>query len=144
MQMNKGLIGMAVVCFAFMACHKKQAYYESKDRDLVVQVVKMKNDAADTASISYTARIIPDKSVAAVNNEEVKTAMMYKMDSCFYIQIKQKKVYPGIVQAIANGLPNQFEYLVSFDAGIENNNPVIVYQDKYLNKKKHTLKLIKE
>jgi hypothetical protein len=144
MQMNKVLIGMAVVCFTFMACHKKQAYYESKDRDLVVQVIKMKNDVADTISISYTARVIPDKAMAAANNEEVKTAMMYKMDSCFYIQIKQKKIYPGIVQSIANGLPNQFEYLVSFDAGILNDDPVIVYQDKYLNKRKYTLKLIKE
>jgi hypothetical protein len=146
MQMNKVWGSVVIACLTFMACHNKQQYYESKDHDLTVQIVKMKNDAADTASVSYTARIIPDKTMmTVVNNEDIKTAMMYKMDSCFYMQINKKKVYPGIVQSIANGLPNQFEYLVSFDiAGISNDNPVIVYQDKYLNKRKYTLKINKE
>jgi hypothetical protein len=67
-----------------------------------------------------------------------KTALMYRMDSCFYLQAGKKIIYAALVQPVANGLSGTFEYLVSFDSvEAEKEGYKVVYHDRYLNKAKY-------
>lgn len=115
---------------------------ELKENGLTLQLLKMPVDPGENKEINYSVRLIPEKALLESKDQLAKTALWYRMDSCFYVMAGQKKVYASIVQPIANGVMGRFEYLLSFEiSDLETANWHMVYQDKYLNQKKYTMNL---
>jgi hypothetical protein len=115
------------------------------DDGMTIQLRKVKNSPDDAGVLTYATRLIPEKVLLSSSDNKLNTALWYHMDSCFYLQAGERKIYAAIIQPIANGVTGTFEYLLSFDAaGMRNHRWSLVYQDKYLNHKKYTLSLESE
>lgn len=125
----------------FYACSHKSAVRQTGDKDLTLQLVNI-SDRKVKGDISYAARIIPGKGKYSSAGKSLKESLMYRMDSCFYLEAGKQKVYSQLTQPVANGLSGAFEYLVTFDIdNFDEHKWNFVYQDKYLNQKRYTLKL---
>jgi len=111
------------------------------DKDLTVQLANISKSVAG-GDISYAARITPEKGLFTAAGKSAKENLMYRMDSCFYLQSGRTKIYPQLTQPVSNGLKNTFEYLVTFDMpSFDGDKWFFVYEDKYLNRKKYMLNL---
>ncbi|WP_139112905.1 hypothetical protein [Mucilaginibacter sp. PPCGB 2223] len=88
-------------------------------------------------------RLIPDKQLIEEKSSNQKTALYYKMDSCFYIAEGLKKNYAVMVQPVANGVSGTYEYLLEFENGNAPQADTInlIYNDKYINQKSYSLKI---
>lgn len=141
--MNKRLCAIWMLLVILWGCSKKPAHYEYNDENITIKVMKMDN-TADTGEMVFTARIIPAKLAARVN-DSLKMKMIYGMDSCFYLQTGKKISYPAIIQPIANGISGTFDYMVSFDnSAVVAPGFEIIYQDKHLNHRKYILTQVKD
>jgi|SRR6185437_5505588 len=142
MKINRGVMA-SLICLAtlFICCNKKRTYSENKSDGLTVQATEIPAGASETGVVNYSARLIPDNALSAAKNGETKTALWYSMDSCFYLQAGNKKIYANLTQPIANGVTGTFEYLLSFEITRQSDVQYsLIYQDKYLNHKKYELK----
>lgn len=138
--MSKALFLITIFC-VFTACNAgKQSVNEFRDSLLTIQVAKA--DDKGTGQSIYQVRVIPSETIKSRLNSGNNRAMLYQMDSCFYLQNNEQKVYAVNTQAVANGLANVYEYMVVFEPGVPHNkNWQFIYQDKYLDHKKYTLKI---
>ena len=109
----------------------------AKDHDLTVEVVQIKNDPGDETQTSYRARLIPEQKLMEDKTWDERNALSYRMDSCFYIDGAKGRKYAALVQAVANGQKDSYEYLLEFEKDKEGNTGPenMVYRDKYLNGK---------
>lgn len=114
---------------------------ETGDSLLTVQAAKLPYDKNDSASVNFRVRI--SINTDTLNYKRSAESMMYRMDSCFYLQANGKKYYPQLTQAVASGVNKRFEYLVSFDSKtlLPLQKVNMVYQDRYLDHKTYTLLL---
>lgn len=134
---------IALVCLA--SCGKNPKVVELKQAGLVVKLTKLPEDAPDNSTISYAVRLIPDKSLLANTDQITKTALQYRMDSCFYVINNHHKVYANIVQPIADGVADSFEYLLTFNLdNLKMGNWKLTYRDRYLNHRQYQLQLSKD
>lgn len=124
------------------SCRQKSKLNETGDHDLQVQLMLMESEPGDSSVVSYRVRLIPDRSYPQITYAQ-KTALLYRMDSCFYSLDHGRKTYPVLVQAVPNGVSGTFEYLLQFENDRKNDNGArMIYQDRYLNHKKYDLNLI--
>jgi len=135
------IIGLSL---AMNSCKQKiSVIRQSKDQDLLLQVSRMQDEQDDPASLTYAVRLIPNKKTMAGISGKAKTALNYSMDSCFYLMKGTTKVYSAIVQPITNGVSGSFEYMLSFeDKQLKSGKWNLVYQDRYINRKKYTVMLL--
>jgi hypothetical protein len=130
-----------LMMFVFYGCGHKSGLRQTGDKNITFQLVNISQKGADN-DVSYGARIIPAKGLQAANSRTAKENLMYRMDSCFYLQSGLTKVYPQLTQPVANGLKSTFEYLVTFDMpSFDENKWFFVYDDRYLDRKKYMLNL---
>jgi hypothetical protein len=117
------------------------SFQRVSDGEMTIEALKAKT--TDTTTITYNIRIYPSKQWLDNKTEQMSVQFSYGMDSCFYLNTGGLNYKPGMVQPIANGLTDCFEYLVSFDLGsaIKAGQVGLVYQDKYINRKRYTLQL---
>ena len=115
--------------------------HETSGTGIKVQIIQLKKSDGDASVVTYKARLVPDASLLNEKSLISKDAMIYKMDSCFYLQSGPEKIYASLVQPIANGVSGTFEYLLEFEMAPGSAKPDFIYQDKYLNHKKYSLKL---
>lgn len=138
---------LLIVGFTLLsACSQRNdSFNEVRDKDIAVQIMKLENTGSNVDIMSYKVRLIPEEKLMKEKSQDVKNALWYKMDSCFYLQKGGKKIYANMVQPIANGVTGTFEYLLDFEtentSGLHGN---LVYQDKYINQHQYQLKLDKE
>ncbi|MHB8205938.1 hypothetical protein [Mucilaginibacter sp.] len=118
------------------------AFQRAGDDQLTVEALKTRTK--DTTGLTYNVRIYPSKQWLDSKTEQGGVQFNYGMDSCFYLNAGGIDYKPAMVQPIANGLTNCFEYLVSFDLtpAMETKEADLIYQDKYINRKRYTLQLI--
>ena len=140
MERFKVLFTFLVFLF-FYSCADKGTLRQAGDKELTIQLANI-SDKEVNNDISYAARITPAKRLFTAAGKSAKENLMYRMDSCFYLQKGGTKVYAQLTQQVANGLSGTFEYLVTFDTvNFDEHKWSFIYQDKYLNKRKYTLKL---
>lgn len=114
---------------------------QTGDKELTVQLADISSPAV-AGDLSFAARIIPDREKFGTSLKRSKENLLYRMDSCFYLQKGAVKVYSQLTQTVANGLSVSFDYLVTFDIDhFDEQKWNFIYLDKYLNKKKYTIKL---
>ncbi|WP_214073226.1 hypothetical protein [Mucilaginibacter sp. dw_454] len=129
----------AIALFMFACRQGNLSAQQIIDNDLLIQFKEIKDGQKDDATHDYAVRLIPAKKLISNKN----TALVYNMDSCFYIVANNKKIYSAIVQPIANGVAGSFEYLLSFNSSdLKAGKWNLIYQDRYLNHKQYSLKLL--
>ena len=109
---------------------------------MTVQLMKM--DASDSAgaALTYKARLIPTKKLMEAKNDDAKAGMLYRMDSCFYLQDHGRKIYASMIQPVQNGVSGTFEYLLEFEPVTTSTKGLrMVYKDKYINQHTYSLPL---
>ena len=87
---------------------------QAGDKALQINLAKLPFKA-DTSSLSYRIRLMPIIALTADVKNSIKEKMMYNIDSCFYLYADGRVIYPQACEAINGGIPNTYEYLVSFD-----------------------------
>lgn len=132
------ILAVLVGCYS---CGKKELRYrQAGDGDLTLQVSSMPKDAGDTAAVrSYKAVIIPSAKLTLKKSDG--DSLLFRMDSCFYLQRAGAKIYPYLVQEIPNGVRGTFEYLVEFPAIVNGKGDTtrFIYQDRFINKKIYSI-----
>jgi len=132
---------MLIIPAAF-SCKKAPAISAVQDSDLSLRIMKIKNSPDDKEASNYAVRLSPDKRLLAAKDNKLATDLWYRMDSCFYLQTGNQKIYATIIQPIANGITGTFEYYVSFETTeVSAGKPELVYADRYINHKKYKLSL---
>jgi hypothetical protein len=142
-----GLCGMLLISLG--ACRTRSQQWVdglspfSKQGDTTETVELLKLKAADTSSLNYSVRIYPSKQWLVEKKDKRSIEMNYEMDSCFYIRNSGKTFRPVMIQPIANGLADCFEYMVSFDLepSMEGPKPVLFYRDKFITKNLYSFQL---
>jgi len=126
----------------FLSCgHGSQAVKQFNKDGLTIQIVRVPGESGFGSTIAYSARLVPDKKITENQDKMLTTRLWYRMDSCFYLQRGTKKIYAGIIQPIANGVAGSYEYFLSFDiSAADQSRWDLIYQDKYLTRKKYSLK----
>ncbi len=140
--MKKNIIISCIVSLFIFSCkHASPSFREINDKDFTMQVIELPNVTDEMSSLSYKIRITPAKQLLQQKNREEKNALMYKMDSCFYLQGGINKTYAALTQPIANGINGSYEYLIQFEIAkqIDRAHLVLTYQDKYINRKTYTI-----
>jgi hypothetical protein len=143
----KGRIILGIISIvSLLSCKHKGKLNEIKDKDISFQVIQLKDKAEDGTGLSYKARLLPDRKLIEALTKENKEALYYRMDSCFYIQNGNNKIYAAMVQPIANGISGSYEYLLDFELDRRQKEDTInlVYRDKYINHQEYQLKIVKE
>lgn len=140
------LFMICLISSPFFACRQnREPIREIKDEILTVQVKKIDNREQDQHLQAFAVRLSPGKDAASTLNAQAKTALWYGMDSCFYVVDRGKKVYSTIVQPIANGVTDNFEYMLSFEiTDLKAGNWNLIYADKYISHKKYIIDLSKD
>lgn len=115
------------------------------DKTLQISIAKLPFKV-DTSTLSYRIRLMPTAQATVTENAKIKEKMLYNMDSCFYLYAGGRVIYPQACESINGGIPNTYEYLVSFDMqpAIKKQKIELTYQDKYINHQKYILPLNKE
>jgi hypothetical protein len=134
------ILGMVTALILLTGCQGSSPVRESRQQGLTLQIKELPQDPGGAGTISYAARLIPDKGMFSDN--AVKTKLQYQMDSTFYIQSGRDRIYADLVQPVANGVTGTYEYLVSFDRTCQGRlTGRLIYQDRYLNHQKYTINL---
>jgi len=119
-----------------------RAISKAGDSQMAIEAALLPYDQKDSLSLNFRVRISPAADVSA-DSKSYKTDLLYRMDSCFYIQSGYRKFYPQLTQAVAGGVSKRYEYLVSFDIRTlrQQKGLSLIYRDRYLNKRKYSLLL---
>jgi hypothetical protein len=139
--MSRRLI-LAVLCCCWLACKRpdpglRLVTYSGFN----LHLINIKS--ADSATTAYKVRVIlTETKLKEQVTSEITHGLLYNTDSLFYIQESKRKVYPILIQPVANGVANTFEYLIDFDKKENEADASMIYHDKYLTKKDYRVKLI--
>jgi hypothetical protein len=127
-----------IVLAGLSGCGSKEDTRTIGDKQLTIQVQKAPTE--DDQSRSVRIRIFPEREALSGLSRDGRENLLYRMDSCFYLEAGIKKIYPSAVLPVANGISSGYEYLVSFDVPVAPKGHIrLIYQDRYLNKKKYEL-----
>ncbi|OCX53370.1 hypothetical protein BEL04_03455 [Mucilaginibacter sp. PPCGB 2223] len=142
--MKQYTIVFILISLSLAGCRSSDSSFKQvQDGDLTIQVTHLKAVSKDDNLLSFKLRLIPDKQLIEEKSSNQKTALYYKMDSCFYIAEGLKKNYAVMVQPVANGVSGTYEYLLEFENGNAPQADTInlIYNDKYINQKSYSLKI---
>ena len=119
------------------ACKSTNNVMQVSDQQIALQVVSL--DESDN-EVSFKARVVvTSKDLVAKLSSAIAQKMTYQSDSIFYITNGKQKIFPALIQPVANGVANTFEYLIDFDCRLPEKGLVMVYSDQYLTKKTYQL-----
>jgi len=140
--MNIGIRNIMMVMVLLISCKPKPQLMQAGDQELTIKLMKLKDKADPGNTLSYQARLIPGKKKNETGTNETKQDLLYRMDSTFYIIEHHKKIYASLVQPVANGLKDSYEYLLQFesDSMLDDQQIEMIYQDKYISKRTYRLK----
>jgi len=127
----------AAAMLALCAGCSRPKVYQTADDQLALQIAKLGNDDDSVSTFKVRLRLLsPVLTELAKDNNE---AMYYRADSCFYLSDGNRKVYPLMLQPIANGASYTYEYLISFPQKYAGHVPVnLTYQDHYFNRRTYS------
>jgi hypothetical protein len=138
----KKAIGIFCLFFLINGCKNPQNLAQQvKDNDLTLQVMPLPNGPSHDQVYSYKARLMPRQTLLDDKSQGDKDALIYQMDSCFYLQGGLKKIYASLVQEVPDGVTGTYEYLLQFETVTGKARWDFIYQDKYLNHKKYKIGL---
>lgn len=111
------------------ACAGRPQVRVISDQRMTVQVARL-TDREDGRSIYYRVRLIPGATFRKTHQTLGTDHFWYRMDSCFYLRDTRGEVYASLVQPVANGAKDNYEYILEFLKGATRDSVTLVYQDK--------------
>lgn len=122
------------------AC-KDRDFKEISNGDVRIQLTRLKGANQNDGS-GFKFRLLPSRSFAAAHQLRTEN-FWYHMDSCFYTEKDGVKTYVAMVQPIANGVKDNFEYLLQFDPEMAaaSDSVRLVYYDKYITRQHYTFNI---
>lgn len=140
--MKKMRISCAFFCFLSCACSNRDLYYgTASDKTITVEITRMTDPPGEEGKMmTFKARLTPSKTAEQSFSKEVRNALLYGMDSCFYIQSNGVPLYPALVQNVASGVKGKYEFLLEFDRPtMKKDSLLFIYSDRYITRKKYHL-----
>ena len=123
---------------------KRPGIGEVKDENYRIQVSLMEIPKRNDSSCRYKIRIWPGQKVLEEGGINIRETLWYRTDSCFSVVHDDLIIEPALVQPIANGLGNCYEYMLVFD-GLpvlrDNENIAVVFHDRHITKQKYLIEL---
>lgn len=136
--MNGKKIYAMIALAGLGACRNREEPRTLGDKQLTIQVQKVAD--RDDEGKSVRVRIFPERVAFSGLDRAGRENLLYRMDSCFYLENGAQKIYPSAVLPVANGLSTGFEYLVSFEGTSSAQIRMrLIYEDRFLNKKRYEL-----
>jgi len=122
------------------AC-KDRDFKEINNGDVHIQVTRLKGAIQNEGS-GFKFRLLPSRNFTATHRLSTEN-LWYHMDSCFYTEKDGVKTYVAMVQPIANGVKDNFEYLLQFDPAVTatRDSVRLVYYDKYITRQHYTFNI---
>lgn len=133
------LVGCALSLF--LAGCKDRNYKVISNGEVSVELMRLP-DADRSEGSGYRFRVLPSKVFTGTHLLNTEN-FWYHMDSCFYTEKKGVKTYVALVQPVANGTQNNFEYLLQFDPAItsQQDSVRLVYDDRYISRLHYTFNI---
>jgi hypothetical protein len=121
----------------------RNKYREVKGEDYLIQVMPLQMNGDNAEATGYKVRILPQEKLLNNRSGQLKQSLWYGADSCFYLTTGKKDIQPELVQAVANGITNCFEYMVVFNSGgfEEGERMSLVFNDRHITHEKHFIEL---
>ena len=107
-------------------------YREINEEQLKVQVILPHGKEE-----YYGVRVFPGEAIRHIKGDLSKE-MLYRSDSCFYLQTALGKQYPLYAEPVASGIKGCYEYMVYFEKA---KAEVFVYDDRYFTQKVYEVDL---
>jgi len=146
--MTRLSVFVSLLILALLSCNRnstggKSDFKEIRDSNIIIQLMSLKDSIPDTSVIKYGVRIFPDKQIASTLSEKSKEDLWYRMDSSFYLQSGSDKQYASVIEPIANGQKNNYEYLLIFDKipKMDTKKLLLAFNDKFISRKIHYFQL---
>jgi negative regulator of genetic competence, sporulation and motility len=140
---NKIIASAALSCILLISCKRSREYQETGDKALKVRITELKNERSAPGILGFKARLIPTVEAGSNLKVAVQTSLLYHMDSCFYLHMGAEKRYPVLIQPVASGIKNSFDYLIEFEKPEDANDHdvLLVYQDKFFTSRNYSFKI---
>ncbi|MFD0794729.1 hypothetical protein ACFQZX_13970 [Mucilaginibacter litoreus] len=141
------ILKISIVLIAFSlasGCRRAGALKEKSDRNMRVQVARMTPVTPKDDMAVYRVRLIPSEILRTIHKELGSEHYWYRMDSCFYLDHAGHKQYPVVLQPVANGSKDNYEYLLQFvrEMPSDSSDSVrFVFADKAINDIKYEFNL---
>jgi len=104
----------------------------------------MKLQGANNGTSGYKVRVLPTQKILDEQGKQLQEALWYQIDSCFYITKDDAIIKPDLVQPIANGVVNCYEYMLVFNdvpALVGNGEMTFVFNDRHITREKYLIRL---
>lgn len=139
------IVFTVLMMLAMAACTSRDKdLREKRDNLIAIQVSRMENGQSGDAPPVFKVRLLPTKALKAIQPAAGNDHYWYKMDSAFYLKMGSQKVYPALVQAVAGGGQDTYEYILQFENSSSDkgkDSVDFIFEDKQLAQKAYALKL---
>jgi hypothetical protein len=141
---NNAMRLLSILIF-ITACNltKKPAFREITDDNYTIQVMPLQKN--ENGSTGYKVRISPKERVLDEAGKQLQDILWYKTDSCFYMTKDNADIQPELVQPVASGIANCYEYMVLFNDEIPSlsNGAYLefVFNDRHITREKYIIRL---
>ncbi|MDB5146545.1 MAG: hypothetical protein JWQ57_565 [Mucilaginibacter sp.] len=135
-----GGLKLLMIILLIQGCKTDETGKTITDKGLTISMSAVKDAAGDNKGLAFKAMLVPSATLIADSGKALNLAMTFKNDSAFFIEKNGEKIFAAMVQPVANGIKGSFEYLILFNPVQQTDTLSVVYQDKFLNKKRYTFK----
>jgi len=124
--MKRGVIAL-VLLISFCSCHKDE-YKQLSKSGTNVEIIRSK----EKGGLEFKVRVSQEALLSGADQGKSKQ-MFFSADSCFKLfDSENRLLYPEVVEPIANGINNKFEYIVTFPKLKTDGKKIkLVYHDKF-------------
>lgn len=125
---------------------RKPAFSEIAGENYTIQVMALPMLDDDGRTSGYKVRVLPAQKISDDQGKQLQEKLWYQIDSCFYITQGSAHIKPELVQPIATGVVNCYEFMLVFEGlSVHGDNEVtLVFDDRHITKEKYLIKLIRK
>lgn len=139
----------AIILLTIMAsctAERKPAFSEIAGENYTIQVMSLPMHDDDSGTSGYKVRVFPRRKLLDDQAKELQESLWYQTDSCFYITQGSSSIKPELIQPIATGVANCYEFMLVFDgvSSFGDHELTLVFDDRHVTKEKYQIKLIRK
>jgi hypothetical protein len=125
---------------------RKPAFSEIAGENYTIQVTSLPMHDDDSGTSGYKVRVLPGRKLLDDQGKQLQEGLWYQTDSCFYITQGSASIKPELIQPIATGVANCYEFMLVFDGvSVSGDNEVtLVFNDQNITREKYLIKLIRK
>lgn len=135
-----------ITIIASCTVDKKLGVSEIAGENYTIQVMPLPMHGDDDGRTSgYKVRILPTQKISDEYGKQLQEKLWYQTDSCFYITERSTPIKPALVQPVATGVVNCYEFMLVFEglSASANDERTLVFNDPNITREKYAIKLIR-